>query len=62
MPKVPVPVDQGVVCVGLGEEVCGTDCTIIRIGVAAIKQITIELLLCNGSESIIKCQVDYLNK
>merc|ERR1711936_931552 len=57
MTKMPVSVNQRVIRVRLGYEMCSTDCTFIGIFVRPIKHVAVELFLGKSCESIIECQV-----
>ena len=57
MTKMPVSVNQRVICVRLGYEMCCTDCTFIWIFVRPIKHVVVELFLNLSGESTIECQI-----
>jgi len=60
MALVPILVDQGVVCVGLGDKMSGTDGASIGVRVCAIEQDTVELFFSNSGEGIVKSQINNL--
>ena len=62
MALVPVPIDQLIVCIGLGDEVSSSDVTAIRVLVGTIEQHTVEVFFSNGSKGIIKSQIYNLRK
>ena len=62
MALVPVPIDQLIVCVGLGDEMSCSDITAIRVLVGTIEQHTVEIFFSDGSKGIIKSQIYNLMK
>lgn len=62
MALVPVPIDQLIVCIGLGDEVSSSDATVVRVLVGTIKQHTVKVFFSNGSKGIIKSQIYNLRK